>query len=157
MSPLFSVDNAFEDYRQVRFPRASGFVPAMMTNEKKESYKKLLRQRLVEVLAATNGIAADMTASRDQSADPIDRASTESQTSLAFRIKERERALIRKIEYALSKLEDGTFGICEECGEEISERRLQARPVASLCIKCKEKQETVEKIRESGGRGDRLD
>jgi DnaK suppressor protein len=129
----------------------------MMTNEKKESYKKLLSQRLGDVWAATNGIAAGMTDPRDQSADPIDRASTESQTAFAFRIRERERVLIRKIEYALSKLEDGTFGICEECGEEISERRLLARPVAALCIKCKEKQESGEKIRESGGRGDTLD
>jgi len=144
----------------------------MLTNEKKESYKKLLSQRLGEALAATKGIAVGMTDPRDQSADLIDRASTESQISFAFRIKEREGVLIRsqisfafrikeregvlirKIERALSKLEDGTFGICEECGEEISEGRLQARPVATLCIKCKEKEETVEKIRESGGRGD---
>ena len=130
---------------------------AMLTNEKKESYKKLLSQRLGEVLAATKGIAVGMTDPRDQSADPIDQASTESQISFAFRIKEREGVLIRKIERALSKLEDGTFGICEECGEEISEGRLQARPVATLCIKCKEKEETVEKIKESGGRGNRFE
>ena len=129
----------------------------MLTNEKKESYKKLLSQRLGEVLAATKGIAVGMTDPRDQSADPIDQASTESQISFAFRIKEREGVLIRKIERALSKLEDGTFGICEECGEEISEGRLQARPVATLCIKCKEKEETVEKIKESGGRGNRFE
>ncbi len=62
--------------------------------------------------------------------------------------------MIRKIEHAFNKLQDGTFGICEECGEEISEKRLQARPVATLCIECKEKEETVEKIRESGSRRD---
>jgi DnaK suppressor protein len=129
----------------------------MLSNEKKESYKKLLHQRLGEVLAATNGIAAGITTSADQSPDPIDRASTESQTSFAFRIKERDGVLIRKIEHALNKLEDGTFGICEECDEEISEGRLKARPVATLCIKCKEKEETVEKIRESGRRGDRFE
>ena len=132
-------------------------MPAMLTNEKKESYKKLLSQRLGEALAATKGIAVGMTDPREQSADLIDRASTEAQISFAFRVKEREGVLIRKIERALSKLEDGTFGICEECGEEISEGRLQARPVATLCIKCKEKEETVEKIRESGGRVDQFE
>ena len=129
----------------------------MLTNEKKESYKKLLTQRLCEVLAATKGIVVGTSDPRDQSADFIDRASAESRISFAFRVKEREGVLIRKIERALSKLEDGTFGICEECGEEISEGRLQARPVATLCIKCKEKEETIEKIRESGGRVDRFE
>jgi DnaK suppressor protein len=129
----------------------------MMTNEKKASYEKLLRQRLGEVFEAANEIAGGMTTSADQSPDPVDRACTEAQTSFALRIREREGVLIRKIERALSKLEDGTFGSCEECGEEISERRLQARPVATLCIKCKEQEETVERIRESGSRGDRFE
>jgi DnaK suppressor protein len=120
----------------------------MLTKEKKAYFKKLLHQRLDEVSEAANGIAGGLTTPADQSPDPIDRASTESQTGLALRIRERERVLTRKIERALSKLEDGTFGTCEECGEEISEKRLQARPVATLCINCKEKEETVESIRE---------
>ncbi len=64
-----------------------------------------------------------------------------------LRIRERERVLIRKIEHALNKLEDGTFRICEECDEEISEGRLKARPVATLCINCKEQQENQEETR----------
>jgi len=64
---------------------------------------------------------------------------------LPSEFKQRERILTRKIKHALSRLKDGTFGICKECGEEICEGRLQARPVATLCIKCKEKQETEEK------------
>ena len=79
--------------------------------------------------------------------DTLDRAVTEFDTSFAFRLREREGNLIRKIEDALSRLEDGTFGICEECGEEISLGRLQARPITTLCIKCKDKQEVDEKIR----------
>ena len=132
-------------------------MPAVLTNERKESYKKLLTQRLCEVLAATKGIVVGTSDPRNQCADFIDRASAESQISFSFRVKEREGVLVRKIERALGKLEDGTFGICEECGEEISEGRLQARPVATLCIKCKEKEETLEKIRESGGRRDRFE
>jgi len=72
----------------------------------------------------------------------------ETDTSFAFRIEERQSRLIRKIKDALMRLEDGTFGICEECGEEISDQRLEARPIATLCIKCKEKQETEEKMSE---------
>ena len=64
--------------------------------------------------------------------------------------------LTKKIKHALSRLKDGTFGICKECGEEICEGRLQARPVSTLCIKCKEKQETEEKIREWKERGDKF-
>lgn len=131
-------------------------MPGVLTMKNKAYFKELLSQKLNELLAEINETAGSLQDFTDQSPDPIDRASTECQTAFAFRIRERERVLIRKIEYALSKLEDGTFGICEECGEEISERRLQARPVASLCIRCKERQETVEAIRESGGR-DRLD
>jgi DnaK suppressor protein len=129
----------------------------MLTIKKKAYFKTLLSQTLDELLSERNETAGSVPDFTDQSPDPLDRASVESHTAFALRIRERKGVLIRKIEYALSKLEDGTFGICEECGEEISERRLQARPVARLCIRCKEKQETVEKIRESGGRGDRLD
>jgi DnaK suppressor protein len=116
--------------------------------KKKEYFKKLLSQRLDELLTEPNEISGSKTGFMDHSPDPLDRASMESQTAFVLRIRERECVLIRKIEYALSKLEDGTFGICDECGEEISERRLQARPVASFCIKCKERQETEERIGE---------
>jgi DnaK suppressor protein len=117
----------------------------MLTKEKKAYFEKLLSQRLGEVFEAANEIAGGMKTSAGQSPDPVDRACTEAQTSFALRVRERETVLTRKIEYALSKLEDGTFGICEECGEEISEKRLQARPVATLCIECKEKEETAER------------
>jgi DnaK suppressor protein len=115
---------------------------------KKEYFKRLLSQRLDELLTEPNEIAGSKTAFRDHAPDPLDRASMESDTSFAFNIKGRESILIRKIEDALTRLENGTFGICDECGEEISEARLQARLVATLCIKCKEKQEAEERIGE---------
>ena len=120
---------------------------AVLTMENKEYFQKLLSRRLDELLTGTNETASGMTHFGDQSPDPLDRASTESDTSFAFGLKEREGNLIRKIEDALSRLEDGTFGICEECGEEISQGRLQARPITTLCIKCKEKQEADEILR----------
>jgi DnaK suppressor protein len=129
----------------------------VLTTEKKTYFKTLLSQRLDELLTETSDTAGGMPDFRNYSPDPLDRASVESHTSFALRIRERERILIRKIEHALSKLEDGTFGVCEECGEGISERRLQARPVATLCIECKEKEETEEKIREWRERGDKFE
>jgi DnaK suppressor protein len=119
----------------------------MLTIKKKKYFKRLLSQRLDELLTAPNEIAGSKTGFRDHSPDPLDRASMESQTAFVLRIRERERVLIRKIEHALNKLEDGTFRICDECDEEISEGRLKARPVATLCINCKEQQENQEEIR----------
>jgi DnaK suppressor protein len=127
---------------------AWSFVPAVLTIEKKTYFKKLLSQKLHELLTEMNETAGGMTDFGNHSPDPVDRASVESRTTFSFRIRERESILIKKIEHALRRLEDGTFGICEECDEEISEGRLKARPVATLCINCKEKEETAERIRE---------
>jgi DnaK suppressor protein len=119
----------------------------MLTIEKKEYFKRLLSQRLDDLLTEANKTVSGMTDFGDHFADLLDRASTESDTSFARRIKGRESILIRKIKDALTKLEDGTFGICEECGEKIPEKRLKARPVTTFCIKCKEQEEADEKIR----------
>ena len=76
--------------------------------------------------------------------DPNDRATLESDRNLTLRIRDRERKLRGKIEEALQRVDDGEFGICEDCGEEIGPARLMARPVTTLCIKCKSDQEEVE-------------
>ena len=65
----------------------------------------------------------------------------------ALRLRDRERRLIRKIQAALKRMDDGIYGICEECGEEISIPRLKARPVTRLCINCKARQEADEHLR----------
>ena len=79
--------------------------------------------------------------------DFLDQASTESYNDIVFHLKERENKYLYKIKEALQRIADGSFGICEECGEEISEERLKARPITSLCIACKKKQEAEEKLR----------
>lgn len=76
--------------------------------------------------------------------DPADRATLESDRNLTLRIRDRERKLRLKIEEALGRIEGGTFGTCVVCEEEISETRLTARPVTTLCINCKEDQEDDE-------------
>ena len=79
------------------------------------------------------------------SGDFGDQASAETDHNITLRIREREKNLIAKIDKALEKIEENTFGICEECGGKIGEKRLDARPVATLCIDCKTLQEKKEK------------
>lgn len=119
---------------------------ATSIERQKEYFRGLLHQKLDEALkeAKTSSGGSNNPA---QTADFIDQASIETDIALAFRIRERDSRLVRKIMDALAKLEDGTFGICEECGRQISEGRLKARPIARLCITCKEKQETDERLR----------
>jgi len=81
----------------------------------------------------------------DDLPDEIDQASSEYAQSMAFRLRDREKFLLKKIEMALARIDDGTFGVCERCEEEISPKRLEARPVTTLCIRCKEEQEKKEK------------
>lgn len=76
--------------------------------------------------------------------DEIDLASSEQDQSMIFRMRDRERNLIKKIDKALAKIEEGTYGVCESCEEQIGLKRLEARPVAELCIACKEEQEKKE-------------
>jgi DnaK suppressor protein len=80
------------------------------------------------------------------SADYVDRASFESDRSTALRIRDRESMLIKKIRQSLEDIENGEYGICEDCGRKIAIERLKARPIARRCIKCKTKQETFERI-----------
>jgi len=117
-------------------------------NEKQLKYfEKLLNQRLEELLGQADATVNDMTDQKESFPDPTDRASMESDRNFTLRIRDRERKLIAKIKEALERIEDGTFGLCESCGEEIGAKRLEARPVTTLCIDCKTKQEASERAR----------
>lgn len=118
-----------------------------MAKEKTKYFKKLLEGRLNELLFEANKTVSGMTDQRENFPDPTDRATMESDRNFTLRIRDRERKLIGKIKDALERIESGTFGICEECGEDISDKRLKARPVTTLCIDCKKKQETDEKVK----------
>lgn len=80
----------------------------------------------------------------EELADTVDRSSVETERNFTLRLRERERYLLKKIDAALARLEDGSYGVCQECGEDISPNRLLARPMATMCIKCKEEQEREE-------------
>jgi DnaK suppressor protein len=119
----------------------------MLSKKKQAFFKKLLNERLEELLNEANKTVTGMTELNDNLPDPSDRATLESDRNFTLRIRDRERKLIGKIKEALERLENGVYGICEECGEEISEARLKARPVTTLCIDCKKRQETEEKAK----------
>jgi len=87
----------------------------------------------------------DLSSDREDLLDSGDVATVELNQSFKIRLREREEKLLRKIEDALGRIEGGTYGICEECGEEIEVKRLAARPVTTLCIDCKSRQEAEEK------------
>ena len=118
-----------------------------MDQEKVEYFKNLLNERLAELLGQADATVINMTDAGGNFPDPADRASMESDRNFILRLRDRERRLIKKIKEALERIEEGEFGICESCGEEIELKRLEARPVTTLCINCKTKQEISEKAR----------
>jgi len=118
-----------------------------MSKQKLEYFRKLMDKTMAELLDEANKTVSDMTTHNGNLPDPADRATLESDRNFTLRIRDRERKLIGKIKEALQRIESGTYGICESCGEEISEARLKARPVTTLCIECKTKQEQEEKLR----------
>ncbi len=77
--------------------------------------------------------------------DPNDRATQESEFGLELRTRDRERKLLRKIDSALMRVEDRSYGFCDETGEEIGMKRLEARPVATLCLEAQERRELAER------------
>jgi len=118
-----------------------------LKQEKMETYKALLQQKINELLSEAGKTVSEMTNGKENYPDPNDRASLESDRNFELRIRDRERKLIMKMQEAIKRIEDGVFGICEVCGGPISEKRLMARPVTTLCIDCKTKQEKLEKLK----------
>ena len=117
-----------------------------MNKEKQEYFRGVLLEELRGLLGEAEKTVSEMTVDSTNFPDPTDRATQESDRNFELRIRDRERKLINKIKEALERLDEGEFGICESCGEEISEGRLKARPVTTLCIDCKMEQERQEKL-----------
>ncbi|MCX7817340.1 MAG: RNA polymerase-binding protein DksA [Syntrophales bacterium] len=114
--------------------------------ERLEFFRYMLTQEINKLLSEAEKTVSEMTSAKENFPDPNDRASLESDRNFELRIRDRERKLIAKMREALQRIDNGTYGICEMCGGEISEKRLLARPVTTLCIDCKTKQEKMEKL-----------
>ncbi|CAN5364667.1 RNA polymerase-binding protein DksA [soil metagenome] len=116
-------------------------------NERQRVYfrSKLLRWK-DDILKESKETLAHLQDENNVLPDLADRASTETDRSLELRTRDRQRKLISKIESALKRIEDGTYGYCEETGEPISLRRLDARPIATLSIEAQERHERRERV-----------
>ncbi|OIP62553.1 MAG: hypothetical protein CO150_08920 [Nitrospirae bacterium CG_4_9_14_3_um_filter_53_35] len=117
---------------------------------KKKLFEKI-KQDLTEkkrlILAGANeAISSKLGAQNENLPELGDQAMVEIDSNFLLRLKDREKRLLTKIDQALERIEKGTFGICEECGQEIGAKRLEARPVTTMCIECKTDQEEREKL-----------
>lgn len=111
-----------------------------------QRFKTLLLEKRAQILQnAQSTLAEDMALDANDLPDEMDLASSEYLQSFTFRLRGREKVFLEKIERALAKIDGAEFGLCEECGEEIAIKRLEARPETNLCIRCKEDQERAEK------------
>jgi DnaK suppressor protein len=118
-----------------------------MTKPELENFKKVLERQLQDL---QSDFGRDLQSMGSPAlADINDQATLESERSFELRIKDRERKLIGKVQDALKKIGDGSYGICESCGEPIGVKRLLARPVTSFCINCKSEMEAEERREES--------
>jgi DnaK suppressor protein len=118
-----------------------------MRQRELNQFRRLLEDRKREILSEADRAVDSMNQPLEESfADPTDRATLESDRSMLLRIRDRERKLLSKIDEAFTRIESGSYGQCEECGDEIGLARLKARPVTTLCITCKSAQEARERL-----------
>ncbi len=121
-------------------------VSKSMTKKELKRFQEMLEEKRRAVLdRARKTLSEDMTLDTNDLADEMDLAASEYIQSFEFRLRGREKSLLAKISNALRKIEEGTFGTCELCEEQIGKKRLEARPETTLCIRCKEDQERDER------------
>jgi DnaK suppressor protein len=107
--------------------------------------KKILTDQLDSLLKQGSATITGVISQQACFSDFIDRSSYDEARGNFLRMRDRESRLVNKIRYALECIEDGTYGVCETCGEDISLKRLEARPVTTKCIKCKMEEERLER------------
>jgi RNA polymerase-binding transcription factor len=128
----------------------AGYIPSedepFMNGRQREYFKKKLLAWKHDILRESRGTLDTLQDQSDKLPDMADRASSETDRSIELRARDRQRKLIAKIDSALRRIEDGSYGYCEETGEPISLRRLDARPIATLSIEAQERHERREKV-----------
>jgi len=117
-----------------------------MNPVQREYFKHKLIAWKEDIIRQTRETIEGLTADETQHADLTDRATSETDRALELRARDRQRKLIAKINAALARIEDGSYGYCEETGEPIGLRRLDARPIATLSIEAQERHERREKV-----------
>ena len=123
-----------------------------MNNSKLLSIKKKLEKQRSQLLQEAEQTLNDKIGTEKESfPDPTDQAVAELDSNFQLRLRGREQKLLKKIDEAMARIDEGSYGVCESCSEQIGVRRLEARPVTTLCIECKTQQEEEEKLIEGKG------
>ena len=117
-----------------------------MNERQREYFRRKLASWKHEILREAQETLAALQSENENHPDLADRASSETDRAIELRARDRQRKLIAKIDAALARIEEGTYGYCEETGEPISLRRLEARPIATLSIEAQERHERHERV-----------
>lgn len=117
-----------------------------MNDNQKAYFKQKLEAWKAEIRKESQSTIVSLQGESDKLPDQADRASSESDRSIELRARDRQRKLVTKIDAALKRIEDGSYGYCEETGEPIGVKRLEARPIATLSIEAQERHERREKV-----------
>src|SRR3954462_11436643 len=121
-----------------------------MKKEITKKFKRIFEKQRGQIIFNDRVVREDFEVCPDDRYDEIDQATTDIEQSMRMRLRNREVLYIKKVDEALERIEDGTFGECEDCGEDIELKRLEARPTATLCVSCKEEQERKEVLTAAG-------
>lgn len=122
-----------------------------MRKETLKRFKKLFENEKKKIIFNDRILREDFSVNSDDRYDEVDQATTDVEQSMRMRLCNREVLYLKKVEEALERIEEGTFGLCTECEEPIELKRLEARPTATHCVSCKEEQERRE-IHTAAGR-----
>ena len=115
-----------------------------LSTEELMTLKSMLDEQLESLMSQSQEAVSALTAVRENDPDPLDLAVTESNRDFTLRLADRERRLVGKIKRSMERMNAGEYGVCEACGDDITFKRLMARPVATLCIDCKTEAEQLE-------------
>ena len=121
-----------------------------MNKERMKKFKRIFEAQRNSLLFNDRIVREDFSVCADDKYDEVDLATTDVEQSMRMRLRNRETLYIKKLEEALTRIEEGNFGDCDDCGQDIELRRLEARQTATLCVSCKEEQERRESFTASG-------
>lgn len=127
-----------------------------MNSEMILKFKRLFEKQKQDLIYSKKVLNEDFNLQRDDLIDDLDLTTTEMETEMRMRLRNREALYLKKIDEALDRIREGTFGECLDCGEGIDIRRLEARPTATHCVQCKEQAERLETLHIDGHRAKSL-
>src|SRR5919202_2492964 len=136
MGKMVKIDEAYRPSEQEPF----------MNERQREYFRRKLNSWKGEILREAQETLVALQNESENHPDLADRASSETDRAIELRARDRQRKLIAKIEDAIARIDDGTYGYCEETGEPISIRRLEARPIATLSVEAQERHERRERV-----------